>query len=134
MRKILVVDDKPNVQTTLRIGLSREGYVVDIAGDALKAMTKIQQDDYDVLLSDVRMPIMDGFILASTVIAINPNIHIVLMSAYDFKEYEEKYKDLDHFPKLSKPFELKELLDILNSWFENEKLSNEYTGATIAGA
>jgi len=115
MKKILVVDDKANVQTSLRIGLKRRGYDVDVADDALKALTKVEESHYDFLLSDVRMPFINGFVLASRVAESHPDIRIVLMSAYDFKDYEneDKYKDLSYCPKLSKPFHMEELLNVL---------------------
>ena len=122
MRKILVVDDKTNVQTSLKIGLKREGYDVDVAGDALNALTKVEEKQYDILLSDVRMPFINGFILASKVAENHPDIRIVLMSAYDFKDYEENYEELTNCPKLSKPFNMRDLLDILNNFSEPEEL------------
>jgi len=122
MMKILVVDDKTNVQTSLRIGLCREGYEVDVAGDALNAMTKIQENSYDVLLSDVKMPVVNGFTLASKVAESYPHIRIVLMSAYDFKDYEEKYPETYSYTKLSKPFEMEQLLEVLNNGVECDRL------------
>lgn len=122
MKRILVVDDKPNVQTSLRIGLKREGYDVDVADDALKALVKVKENSYDILLSDVKMPVIDGFVLASKVVENHPNIRIVLMSAYDFREYEDQYRELDNCPKLSKPFEMSELLSILDNMFVQETM------------
>ena len=120
MKRILVVDDKINVQTSLRIGLQREGYDVDVAGDALKALMKVEQNSYDILLSDVRMPYINGFILASKVAESHPQVRIVLMSAYDFKDYEDSYQESNNYPKISKPFEMKELLNVLNNLFEHD--------------
>ena len=134
MKKILVVDDKLNVQKTLQIGLGRKGYEVDIAGDALKALDKVAENSYDAMLSDIRMPFINGFVLASKVAESHPEVRIVLMSAYDFKEYEEKYQNLNHFPKLSKPFELNELLKIFNGWFQNEGAENEYSERSLSHA
>ncbi len=122
MKKILVVDDKLNVQTSLKIGLKRQGYEVDVADDALKALLKVKENSYDVLLSDIRMPYIDGFVLASKVAESHPNIRIVLMSAYDFKDYEDRYKDLHECPKISKPFDMRELVTILDDLFLEESL------------
>jgi CheY-like chemotaxis protein len=130
MKKILVVDDKLNVQKTLQIGLGRKGYEVDVAGDAIKALDKVAENSYDVILSDVRMPVINGFVFASKVAEVHPDIRMVFMSAYDFKEYEEKYQNLNHFPRLSKPFELNELLNILDNWFQNEQFSEMTLAST----
>lgn len=122
MKRILVVDDKTNVQTSLRIGLKRQGYEVDVADDALKALTKVEQSHYDFLLSDVRMPFINGFVLASRVAESHPGIRIVLMSAYDFKDYEDKYQELSYCPKLSKPFHMEDLLSILGDLAKSEAI------------
>lgn len=122
MKRILVVDDKTNVQASLRIGLKRQGYDVDVASDALKALNKVEESHFDILLSDVRMPFINGFVLASRVAEANPNIRIVLMSAYDFKDYQDKYGELDNCPKLSKPFQMQELINVLDNLFERENL------------
>lgn len=120
MKRILVVDDKTNVQASLRIGLKRQGYDVDVAEDALKALTKVEQSHYDFLLSDVRMPFINGFVLASRVAESHPDIRIVLMSAYDFKDYEDKYQELACCPRLSKPFHMEELLNILGDFVDSK--------------
>ena len=120
MKRILVVDDKVNVQTSLKIGLKREGYDVDVADDALKALMKVQENNYDILLSDVRMPYINGFVLASKVAQNFPNVRIVLMSAYGFDDYGDSYQGFDNYPKLSKPFEMNHLLDVLKNLNEQE--------------
>jgi DNA-binding NtrC family response regulator len=134
MKKILVVDDKLNVQKTLQIGLTRKGYMVDVADDAIKALDKVAENHYDAMLSDVRMPYINGCVLASKVAESHPGIRIVLMSAYDFKEYEQKYQDLEQFPKLSKPFDLKELLRIFDGWFQDEGTESEFTKMSLSHA
>jgi len=91
-----------------------------VAEDALKALIKVQENQYDILLSDIRMPFINGFVLASKVAESHPNIRIVLMSAYDFKDYENKYQELNDCPKLSKPFEMSELLSILENMEDHE--------------
>ena len=125
MKRILVVDDKTNVQTSLRIGLKRQGYDIYVADDALKALTKVEESHDDFMLSDVRMPFINGFVLASRVAESHPGIRIVLMSAYDFKDYEndDQYKDLAYCPKLSKPFHMEELLNVLGEVSDSEGIS-----------
>lgn len=132
MKKILVVDDKANVQKALQIGLSRKGYHVDVAEDGLSALEKVAENGYDVMLSDIRMPFINGFVLASKVAEHHPDIRIILMSAYDFNDFEQNDKDLEQFPKLSKPFELKELLNILDGWFQDKTRMTDYAEAAFA--
>ena len=122
MKRILVVDDMINVQNSIRIGLKREGYDVDVASDALKALMKVQENDYDILLSDVRMPVISGFRLASQVAASYPQVRIVLMSAYEFDDLKTDYHELDNCTTISKPFEMTQLLNVLDNLYEQDMI------------
>lgn len=59
-RRLLVVDDEPEVAQTLADILVRAGHRVDIAGDGQQALARIAAADYDLVLSDLRMPVLDG--------------------------------------------------------------------------
>jgi len=115
MRKILVVDDQKNVRNSLSIGLGREGYLVDVAKNAQVALVKLKEGCYDFVLTDVKMPDINGFVLARIIKELYPDIHIILMSAYDFRDYEGKHQQLEKCPKLSKPFEMVKLLKLLGN-------------------
>lgn len=115
MKKILIVDDKKNVRVSLSIGLKKEGYQVDLAADALEAIMKMKISGYDVLLSDVKMPVISGIELACKVARLFPKVRTILMSAYDFNDLEEEWQELPQYHKLSKPFEMTELLKLMNN-------------------
>ena len=115
MRKILVVDDQKNVRISLSIGLGREGYLVDVAKNAQVALSKLKGDCYDFVLTDVKMPDINGFVLARIIKELYPEMHIILMSAYDICDYAGKHQQLEKCPKLSKPFEMIKLLKLLEN-------------------
>lgn len=115
MRKILVVDDQKNVRYSMSIGLGREGYFVDVANNAQVALVKLKEQYYDFVLADIRIPDINGFVLASMIKELYPNIKIILMSAYDFRDYEGRHQQMNNCPKLLKPFEMVELLKILSN-------------------
>lgn len=115
MKKILVVDDQKNVRISLSIGLGRVGYLVDVASNAKGALLKLKEDTFDAILADIRMPDINGFVFATVVKELYPNIKIILMSAYDFKDFEGKFEGLSQCPKLSKPFDMVELLKLLGN-------------------
>lgn len=65
--RILAVDDEPGIARLIKINLERKGYQVDTAGDGAEALSLIEQNAYDLLISDVMMPKMDGMELLSRV-------------------------------------------------------------------
>lgn len=60
-RRILIVDDEPDVTFTLKKGLEEEGFQIDIFNDPLEAQSYFKAGQYDMLLLDVNMPKLNGF-------------------------------------------------------------------------
>lgn len=115
MERILLVDDNRNFRLSLKIGLTREGYRVETAQNVVEAIQMLVKDNYDFLLTDIKMPKLNGYDLAKVAKEMKPEINIVLLSAYDFKEYDSKYPGFADIPKLNKPFEIAKLLTIMNN-------------------
>ena len=59
-KRILVVDDEESMRHMLNVLLTQEGYAVDSAGNGKAALDKVEEEGYDIILADVRMPKMDG--------------------------------------------------------------------------
>ena len=59
--KILIVDDEPLIRDALAFKLTKEGYAVETAEDGEKAIEKIDNEQYDIVISDVMMPFISGF-------------------------------------------------------------------------
>jgi len=82
MAYILVVDDEEKMQHLLTIMLARQGYSVDRAGDGLKALEMIKANPYDMVISDIRMPGMDGMQLLSAIKEMEIPCPVVFITAY----------------------------------------------------
>ena len=82
-KKILVVEDEPATLRILRYFLSREGYEIAGAKDGVEAMELLAQSRFDLVLSDVKMPRLDGVALAKHILSIVPITPIFLMTGYD---------------------------------------------------
>ena len=80
--RILVVDDEENVRITTAAILEQEGYEVDTASDGNEALKKIQQGDFDLALTDLRMEGMDGTALLQEVCENYPNVVTVVLTGY----------------------------------------------------
>ena len=78
--KILVVDDDPAVQLTIRLVLERAGHSVDVAGDGRKGLAKFEAGDFDLLCLDVFMPGMDGLETMRHIHQSRPRIPIIVIS------------------------------------------------------
>lgn len=102
---VLVVDDEPGVRETVAALLEDEGYNVSHASDGVEALTAIEDRAFDLVLSDVRMPRLDGPGLASQLRRRGHRLPIILMSAV--------YADVDlaGLPFIPKPFDFSRLLD-----------------------
>ncbi len=108
MTKILVVDDEPANLKILRYILDHEGYETAGAKDGVEALELLAQSRFDLVLSDVKMPRLNGVALARHLRSNMPVTPIVLMTAYDFDSREDILAL--NVPCLSKPLSLDNLL------------------------
>ena len=88
-KKILVVEDEPASLKVLRYFLSHEGYEVVGAKDGVEALELLAQSRVDLVLSDLKMPRLDGLALAKNLISNGHITPIFLMTAYDFDSRED---------------------------------------------
>jgi DNA-binding NtrC family response regulator len=79
---ILVVDDEAMMRNLLEKILTREGYAVKTAGNGVEALEMLQHEKVELIISDMKMPNMDGFELLKTVKQEYPNINVIIMTAY----------------------------------------------------
>jgi CheY-like chemotaxis protein len=104
---VLVVDDEASIRAVVAEVLAEEGFVVKQAPDGLAAMAEVERDGIDLIVSDVRMPRLDGPALVRRLRRRGNRIPIVLMSAL-FDDI-----DLPGVRFLPKPFTLEHLLDAI---------------------
>jgi len=105
--KILIVDDDRNIRELLEIMLTREGYDVKTAPDATKALNRCKKEKFDLILTDLKMPIVDGIEFLKAVKDISQETMVILITGYASPEtavsamkegaydYVEKSKDFD---------------------------------------
>jgi CheY-like chemotaxis protein len=106
---VLVVEDEPAIREVVADLLQDEGYAVRQASDGLQAIEELEVDDVDLVLSDVRMPHLDGPSLARRLRGRGRAVPVVLMSAVDVEV------DLPGVRFLPKPFERDHLLHVIGS-------------------
>ncbi|HED00273.1 MAG TPA: response regulator [Proteobacteria bacterium] len=109
--KILVVDDDTNFRHTLVLYLNSNGWEVDEAADGLEGWSKLKESPYDVVITDIEMPGMDGFTLRKKAKVKKMKIKFIYMSAYP-PAVEKSRQDTAW---LTKPFMLEKLHRLLQS-------------------
>jgi DNA-binding NtrC family response regulator len=106
---ILVVDDEPVVQDAVRWLLRTQGYDVDIARNGEEALSRIAQHEFDVVVSDIKMPGLNGLAVLERSRALKPNLSVILMTGYASLETAIEALRLGATDYLRKPFELDDL-------------------------
>lgn len=109
MARILVVDDEPDVRMYVERALRADGHDVTATFDGFAAMAALRETSYDLLLSDIAMPGMDGISLSLQTERDFPNMKILLMTGYAHERQRAHNLDQLAHEVMSKPFDIETL-------------------------
>ncbi|MGD1002585.1 MAG: HD domain-containing phosphohydrolase [Candidatus Brocadiia bacterium] len=110
---ILVVDDEPKICEFLGILLGREGYQTDSAFNASDALARIERNSYDLVLTDLKMPGMDGFELITRLKKIRPDLPVIMVTGYATVETAVQALRYGVDDYVTKPFNIDELRKVI---------------------
>lgn len=110
MAKVLIVDDEPDILLMLRINLEAEGYETALAADGETALRRIADEEPDVVVLDVMMPVMDGWSVLESLSSRPGAPRVVVLSAKTASRDVRRALDLGAAEYLTKPFEPEGLL------------------------
>jgi len=124
MSKILIIEDEAAIRRVLAKILSEESdsYIVDDAEDGLQGLEKIKNNDYDLVLCDIKMPKMDGVEVLEAVKKIKPEIPMVMISGHGDMETAIQTMRLGAFDYISKPPDLNRLLNTVRNALDRKQL------------
>lgn len=124
MPKILIIEDEAAIRRVLTKILSEENdtYIVEEAEDGLKGLEKIKNEDYDLVLCDIKMPKMDGEEVLEAVKKIKPEIPMVMISGHGDLETAVNTMRLGAFDYISKPPDLNRLLNTVRNALDRKQL------------
>ncbi|MCF6186381.1 MAG: sigma-54 dependent transcriptional regulator [Desulfobulbaceae bacterium] len=125
MHTILVVDDEPNYLIVLAELLRDEDYEVFTADSATAALPIVRNTDLDLVLSDMKMPGMDGIAFMKKIKEFNKNLPVILITAYAEVEKAVEAMHLGAFTYLAKPFSNEQLLASIRKAIEHYGLVRE---------
>lgn len=111
---VLVVDDDPSLRLTLAANLELAGFEVHEAANASEALELVARKHFDAILSDIRMPGLDGVELFQRVRAARPELPVVLMTAFTDEPQVRRALDNGVFTILAKPFDVEAALRTLH--------------------
>src|SRR4051812_46371914 len=124
-KRILVVDDEEGMREMLGLMLTREAYSVQSAASGLQAMEILRQGSVDIVLSDVRMPDLDGLGLLKKIHDARIPVTVIMMSAFVELDTAISALKMGASDYVSKPFKVDEVLLKIRMAEERQRLEDE---------
>lgn len=125
MSKLLIVDDEAGYREVLKAVFEDDGYAVETAVDGRGALEHLRSNPCDLILSDVRMPDIDGIELLRRSRELNPDLGVVLMTAYGTMDTAREAFKLGADDFIAKPFNNDELKVIIKRTLEKQRIVSE---------
>ncbi len=122
-KQILVVDDEPNLRRVLSAQLTREGYEVFVAEDGEHALTMLEEHHLDLVITDLKMPKVDGMELLRRALALDPELPVVMITAHGTVDNAVEALKTGAFDYITKPFDQAELRSILRKALKSRDLA-----------
>jgi DNA-binding NtrC family response regulator len=125
MSRILVIDDERSIRNTLKDILEFEKYQIELAEDGFKALELLKNNDYDVVLCDIKMPGMDGIEVLQKVEELKPDMPVVMISGHGNIDTAVESIKKGAFDFIEKPLDLNRLLITLRNALDKSSLITE---------
>jgi len=125
MNTVLIVDDEPNYQIVLSELLREEGFGIFTAGNGEEALKILSETDIDLVITDMRMPGLDGLGLLKAAKALNPDLPVIMVTAFGEVEMAVAAMKAGAFNYLTKPFNNDELVLNTNKALEHYAVLRE---------
>ena len=111
-RRILIVDDEPDITRAFKMGLEDKGFKVDIFNDSEEALSNFRAGSYDLLLLDVKMPKMNGFELYEQIMKTDNKPKVCFITAYEvyYQSLREQFLEVKIDCYIKKPIEIQDLV------------------------
>ena len=112
MKRILIIDDEPDVNLALRIVLEDNNFIVNSFNDPLRALENFKANLYDLIILDIKMPKKDGFEVYKEILKIDNRVKVCFLTAGDinYRSLKETFPTLDENQFIRKPIENIELI------------------------
>jgi DNA-binding NtrC family response regulator len=122
---ILIVDDEESVRDSLYNWFIEDGYRVDSAEDAKKALAKLESEEYDIILADIKMPGMDGMEMLKRIKSLRKDSIVIIMTAFATVDTAVQALKDGAFDYVTKPFDPDDLSHLIRNASKQISLSEE---------
>lgn len=129
MSRILIAEDDTAVREFVRRALEHGGHHVQTAHDGLDALDALGDDSYDLLITDIVMPGLDGIALALKVAKDHPQMAILMMTGFAAERQRAHNLDVLIHKVVAKPFSLREICDAAEAALQAKALGRGEPGA-----
>jgi two-component system, NtrC family, response regulator PilR len=123
--KILVVEDEKSMREVLKILLEGENYDVTSASNGLEGLSYIDKDIFDLVITDMKMPKVDGFGILTKIKEMSPDTLVIMITAFGTTETAIEAMKLGAYDYINKPFKIDEIRLIVKKAIEKKRLSEE---------
>lgn len=123
--RILIVDDEVDIRDTLSAILTAKGYVCETASCAAEALEKAGASAFDAVITDIKMPGMDGIALMREIVKRHPGLPVMIMTGFAAEYYEADALEAGAEDFIGKPFHVKELIMRVERLCRGSRILNE---------
>ena len=118
---ILVVDDEENTREGLSKILEKEGYNVEMAANGKEAMALLKRQGFDLVITDMRMPLMDGLEVLREIKKMDEGIGVIMITAFGEVESYLEAMNMGAFEYINKPVRVNELKRVITKVLEGRR-------------
>ncbi len=132
--RILVVDDEPNMLRLLKtILMDKTGYEVETTNNPLEVDKLLKEQPYDLVVTDLKMPLVDGIDLIDIIKKIDAGIPIIIITAYGTMETAEEAIQKGAYDFITKPFRKECILITIKRALEWKRMQSELAALKAPG-
>ncbi|MFW6007239.1 MAG: response regulator [Halanaerobiales bacterium] len=126
--KILIIDDEKNIRMTLEKTLTGAGYEVETAFNGEEGIQKLKEDNYPVILLDMKLPGMNGIDVLKKIKDLDYHSKVIMITGYGTIDTAVETMKLGAVDYLRKPFKPEEILDLVDKVFDRYQLEEKEEG------
>ncbi|MHB8790909.1 MAG: response regulator [Desulfobulbaceae bacterium] len=121
---ILILDDEPIVSKRLQPSLEKKGYEVETFTESMKALQRIRERDFDIVITDLKMEGVDGMQILAEVKKRSPRTEVIVITGFATMQTAKESFQQGVLDFLAKPFKLGEIVEVIHRAEEKQRAAN----------